>query len=459
MHARQKVTGGRSGRTDRTPRPSADGEETAARVPVTPAAVGALQRSAGNMAISRARRTGKHADDAASQRALIQAAMSSPGRQPVGPMRAELESFYQSDFSAARIHDNPTAQRAAAAMGAVAMTIGTHVFLGAGAAARKDIIGHEFGHVSQNLKGVTETGDDHGAGVAVTNPGQESERIAAANGAAFAAGVPTAPSVTARRAAGDSTGVTPAAVQRAYGRGAYGNRDSERRRLERLYGARIDGNRTHQAEHVYGHEAMTSRSGLRRRQPGPAGAPIRETEAMLPAYYETYRAHREHPGTGTGRRRRPALDMSAAEYRAAQYDAVSRNDPFTALALNQAGYAQLPSWRGQAGTVAGRQADDSYENMLRGGASALYFPRRGHREQTRPLNRNEQADLAGYRRFARAGRYPSLREQEDLLHEFGGHTRQLRSMGRPADRELAWFPDDAGAARRGRGARTSRHRG
>jgi hypothetical protein len=166
-----------------------------ARGPVTPAAILALQRSAGNQAVSRLL-----AEDQHGAGGLLEDAMSSPGLPPAGPVRAELESYYQNDFSAARIHDNPSAHRAAAAMGAEAMTIGTDVFLGAGAAARRDVLGHEFSHVDANLKGIPETGRDSGTGITVTDPRQPSERAAAAAGTAFAAGAAKVPSAITQRA-------------------------------------------------------------------------------------------------------------------------------------------------------------------------------------------------------------------------------------------------------------------
>jgi hypothetical protein len=125
-------------------------------------------------------------------------------------LRAEADSFYRNDFSPARIHDDPLAQRATEALGAQAMTVGTHVFLGRGAAADREVLGHELGHVDKNLRGDRETGNDNGAGVRVTDPGQSSERTAAADGAAFAAGADTAPSLTTRLG-GSALG----AVQRA----------------------------------------------------------------------------------------------------------------------------------------------------------------------------------------------------------------------------------------------------
>ncbi|WP_327191016.1 DUF4157 domain-containing protein [Streptomyces xinghaiensis] len=153
--------------------------------------------------------------DPATQSALLQSAMASSGRPLPGALRAEADAFYRNDFSGARIHDNQVAQRATEALGAQAMTVGAHVFLGPGATGNTEVIGHELGHVDKNLRGVRETGSDNGAGVSVTNPHQDSERTAAADGAAFAAGAETAPSVGGRH---DGTASAPApAVQRSVG--------------------------------------------------------------------------------------------------------------------------------------------------------------------------------------------------------------------------------------------------
>lgn len=191
---------------------------TAGRVgtgPMTPATVMALQRSVGNNAVQRLIKQDEHQhgagcghdgiDDGSpkGQVQLLNEAMATPSSPLSGPLRSEAESFYQADLSPTRLHDNPVAQRATEALGAQAMTVGNHVFLGPQAAGRKDVIGHELGHVKENLAGVRETGNDNGAGLAVTDPGQGSERAAEADGAAFGAGARTAPSVVAQRAVAD----------------------------------------------------------------------------------------------------------------------------------------------------------------------------------------------------------------------------------------------------------------
>ncbi|MFI5982209.1 DUF4157 domain-containing protein [Streptomyces sp. NPDC051555] len=138
----------------------------------------------------------------AGQRDLLHRALTeSPGRPLPSALEKEASAFYGRDMSPTRLHDGPVAQRATAAMGAEAMTVGHHVFLPPRAAGNKHVVGHELSHVKENLHGVRETGTDNGSGVTVTDPGQGSERSADTDGAAFAAGAGTAPSVAVQRAA------------------------------------------------------------------------------------------------------------------------------------------------------------------------------------------------------------------------------------------------------------------
>ncbi|WP_078843723.1 DUF4157 domain-containing protein [Streptomyces albus] len=228
----------------RSPRQAPPGRGTPARGPLTSAEITLIQRLAGPGAVARAEDQDQHTHgagcghegvggaDPATQSALLQSAVSSsPGRPLPGALQAEADAFYQNNFSAARIHDDPVAQRATEALGARAMTVGTQVFLGPGAAADREVIGHELGHVDKNLRGVRETGNDNGAGVTVTSPDQGSERTAAADGAAFAAGAETAPSVGGRssgtasdsavqRSAGDAVVARMRSLQSSAGNGA-----------------------------------------------------------------------------------------------------------------------------------------------------------------------------------------------------------------------------------------------
>ncbi|WP_101391900.1 DUF4157 domain-containing protein [Streptomyces sp. TLI_146] len=216
MHARDK----RPEKPERAPgtgvqrTPSLSGG--AGRGPMSAARATALQGLAGNHVVARLLKEERHVHgagcghgdiggakgdaDAARESepvdrvALLNDAINSPSQPIADPLRKEAEAFYQIDLSPARVHSDIVAQRATAAMGAEAMTIGHHVFLPPQAARKKEIVGHEFSHLSDNLSGLQETGSANSDGIPVTDPGQGSERKASANGAAFAAGAGSTPS-------------------------------------------------------------------------------------------------------------------------------------------------------------------------------------------------------------------------------------------------------------------------
>ncbi|WP_234365443.1 DUF4157 domain-containing protein [Streptomyces sp. RTd22] len=180
-----------------------------------------VQRSSGAATVARAEEEdghvhpGAHDTSPEGQSALVAAAMNSSSESLPSSVVAKAGAFYQNDsFSSTRVHRDAVAQRATAAMGAEAMTIGNHIFLSAGTADEK-LIGHELSHVDKNLKGIPETGHSNGAGVSVTDPRQGSEQAAEQDGDAYAAGQTTAPSVTAQRAAANGSHGT---VQRMAGR-------------------------------------------------------------------------------------------------------------------------------------------------------------------------------------------------------------------------------------------------
>lgn len=243
MHKPDKARadkGNKEAETTRGSRLPAMTPAAAARAPMTPAAVLTLQRAIGNQAVSRALAEqerhshgpgcghddgGGHDNGSADQAALLKQASESPSRPFPAPLISEAKSFYQNEnLGAARLHDNAVAQRALAAMGAEAMTIGTSVFASPSASTDRRLMGHELSHVDKNTRGVTETGTRNGQ-VTVTDPNQSSERVATAEGSAFEAGDSVAPSVVARSAATTDqaqgtdqpfqrTSSGPAAVQR-----------------------------------------------------------------------------------------------------------------------------------------------------------------------------------------------------------------------------------------------------
>ncbi|MBG0855018.1 DUF4157 domain-containing protein [Streptomyces spinoverrucosus] len=170
-----------------------------------------VQRSSDDVTVARAEEEDEHVrgrvqdTSPEGQSALLAAAMKSPSESLPSSVVAKAGAFYQNDaLSSTRVHRGAVAQRATAAMGAQAMTVGNHIFLSAGTAGEK-LIGHELSHVDKNLKGLPETGHSNGAGVTVTDPKQDSERAAEQDGNAYAAGKPTAPSVVAPRKAANGS--------------------------------------------------------------------------------------------------------------------------------------------------------------------------------------------------------------------------------------------------------------
>ncbi|ASY31765.1 hypothetical protein CAC01_02900 [Streptomyces sp. CLI2509] len=171
----------------------------------------ALQSRAGNAAVSRTiqRRMdpeqhqhggGCGHDDAdrspEGQSQLLAAAQKTPGSPLPSSFLAKATSFYQNPgIAAGRVHADPVAQRATAAMGAEAMTVGMDVFLGPSALGNTKILAHEASHLDKNSRGVRETGNNNGAGVAITSPAQDSEVAAVSDSDAFMSGAETAPSV------------------------------------------------------------------------------------------------------------------------------------------------------------------------------------------------------------------------------------------------------------------------
>ncbi|MEU9217631.1 DUF4157 domain-containing protein [Streptomyces sp. NPDC048376] len=200
--------------------------------PMTPATVLALQGSAGNAAVQRvvARDAHQHGpgcghtvqrradpdahqhgagcghdgiDDRSpeGQHQLLKEAKESSSSTLPGSFLDKAVPFYQNPaLAGARMYTGPIAQRATAAMGAEAMTIGMDVFLGPSAIGNEEILAHEASHLDKNSKGIKETGSASGGSPAVTDPGQGSEVAAVNDGAAFKAGDSLAPSVVAQRA-------------------------------------------------------------------------------------------------------------------------------------------------------------------------------------------------------------------------------------------------------------------
>ena len=143
----------------------------------------ALQRSAGNAAVTRmlasVQRSAAEQENAPGRRAAAHQVLRSAGQPLQEPLRREMEARLGADFSDVRIHSDPVAQRSAAEVGAHAYTSGNHVVLTDGG-QDKHTLAHELTHVIQQRRGPV-AGTDNGQGLRVSDPGDRFEREAEAN--------------------------------------------------------------------------------------------------------------------------------------------------------------------------------------------------------------------------------------------------------------------------------------
>ncbi|MHA6761766.1 hypothetical protein [Streptacidiphilus sp. PAMC 29251] len=308
-------------------------------------------------------------------------------------------------------------------------------------------------------------------------PGKQPKRAAPARSPGATPSSAASSVLALQRLAGNAAVSRAVTVQRSGresgpARGTYGYRSREAELLEEEYGAPISG-RTHQHEHSVLFNVGARGSGLRRAATGAAGQPIRRLEAEMPSYPETLRAHRRHEGTGNRLHHRGATGMTGSEYRDAQHRAISdrdRDNPFTALVHNQVGYAGMPEFHAQTGTVAGRQSDAGYEAMVESGHRVPHFTGPGQTRRTRPLIASEQAEAVSMRQQMRTGQYPDAREQDRLMRRFGARNPQLRSRGPSegltmsdysdldADSDRSRSPEEAASSYRSRSRARSRPR-
>ncbi|MFF2729774.1 DUF4157 domain-containing protein [Streptomyces sp. NPDC058008] len=187
---------------------------TSAAIGSGPAALLALQRTAGNAAVLRAMEQERHehgpgcdhaqGPQATVQRSAVHEVLRGAGSPLDGPVRQEMEARLGADFSSVRVHRDATARRSAGEIGARAYTSGDHVVLGEGG-GDKHTLAHELTHVIQQRQGPV-AGADNGAGLKVSDPGDRFEREAEENATRVMAQAPpvaeTAPAP--QPAAGDA---------------------------------------------------------------------------------------------------------------------------------------------------------------------------------------------------------------------------------------------------------------
>ncbi|MFD7698880.1 DUF4157 domain-containing protein [Streptomyces caelestis] len=178
----------------------------------------ALQRAAGNAAVSRAVAEERHQHDAGCghlpaetaspsvQRSAVHQVLRTAGRPLDAPLRTEMEARLGADFGDVRLHTDAVAQRSAAEVGARAYTSGSHVVVGRDG-ADKHTLAHELTHVIQQRRGPV-AGQDNGGGLKVSDPADRFEREAEANAHRVMSGaVPVRAGGAGPSGAGDVRGV------------------------------------------------------------------------------------------------------------------------------------------------------------------------------------------------------------------------------------------------------------
>ncbi|MFE6134162.1 DUF4765 family protein [Streptomyces sp. NPDC056437] len=199
-------------RAHRTPdqRAAEQDKDRRTAVPITAQRMLALQRSAGNAAVSRAVEEERHLhaagcghDQVVQRRSAVHEVLRSSGRPLDAPVREEMEARHGgADFGEVRVHSDTAAMDSATEIGAKAYTSGSHVVWDG---RDKHTLAHELTHVIQQSQGVV-PGTDNGSGLRVSDPSDWAERQAEDT----ARQVMTGP-VPALRAMRDETGPVAAA--------------------------------------------------------------------------------------------------------------------------------------------------------------------------------------------------------------------------------------------------------
>ena len=111
-------------------------------------------------------------------------AQSGGGRAPTPAEQAVLRRVHGRTFPEARIHEGPSAQKAARAVNARAFTVGTDIYMGertdVSSAAGAELLVHEATHVAQHLEGRLPA--PKGDGLEVSDPASSHEREAEMRG-------------------------------------------------------------------------------------------------------------------------------------------------------------------------------------------------------------------------------------------------------------------------------------
>ncbi len=164
----------------------------------TSGALEALQRSAGNRAVTALLQ--RQDDEAVGGQ--VRSVLRSGGTPLDAAFRTRAEQFLGADLSQVRVHTGGTAAESAQAVGARAYTSGSNIVFGSGqydtsSSAGQQRLAHELTHVVQQQRGPV-AGTPTAGGLQISDPSDRFEREADQLGTAFVAGRPaTAPTTAA----------------------------------------------------------------------------------------------------------------------------------------------------------------------------------------------------------------------------------------------------------------------
>lgn len=162
-------------------------ERASPREPATSGTLEALQRSAGNRAVTTLLQ--RHDDEAAGDQ--VRAVLRDGGAPLEARFRARAEHFLGADLSHVRVHTGGAAAESAQAVGAQAYTSGSDIvfqqgMLDTSSVAGQQRLAHELTHVVQQQRGPV-AGTPTAGGLEISDPSDRFEREAEAMGNAFAA--------------------------------------------------------------------------------------------------------------------------------------------------------------------------------------------------------------------------------------------------------------------------------
>jgi uncharacterized protein DUF4157 len=226
MHEQERMDKDAAGKAPARARQPSGRADQAGRLPgpagsLSPSAVLALQRTAGNAAVARAVAAERHEhgsgcghEQPVQRRSAVQDVLSTPGRPLDDGLRSEMESrFGGADFSDVRVHSDHVAQRSASEIGARAYTSGSDVVIGEGG-GDKHTLAHELTHVIQQRQGPV-AGADNGAGLRISDPSDRFEQEAEASARRVMSGAPVQRAPRPPHAALTTETAAHLAVQRA----------------------------------------------------------------------------------------------------------------------------------------------------------------------------------------------------------------------------------------------------